>query len=331
MDNNSPTIPMPITCSTECPSGNATVNICPETTAFVVCEETLDIEAISVVAPSPVVSLIVGLAYAYVEVPLVMGSVAPFSTAPPKAALTSSKQQGQMLRPIPWPSFKWHSKSTNPQDPRPVTGIFGKPSTCQPHEDLNCCVASLVLHRTSSSDGHYLQVLPALKSFWCEFYYIGGPGGHWQYQYAYLQQCRSSHRSNYLKRMSASDVTLILKQEAQGLLSGILVEYVSNKTGGVGYFLQTYDQRYDSNGRLSPAVAFSTANIVLLPRDTTCLQNWPPPLYGIEYGGTFKYNTKRMIWFPILVNQVHLIWKSPWLPPEQGQKNGVVEMFGILI
>jgi hypothetical protein len=72
--------------------------------------------------------------------------------------------------------------------------------------------------------------------------------------------------------MSAGDATLISKQKAQGLLSGILVEYyVSNKTGGVGYFLQTYDQRYDSNGRLSPAVAFSTANIVLLPRDTTWL------------------------------------------------------------
>lgn len=156
MDSNSPAEPTPITCSTECPSCNATVNIFPETAASVVCEETLDIEAISVAAPTPAVSLTGGLTYAYVEVPLVMGSVAPFSTAPLEAALTSTKwpfpipkldamaptrcwaicfdrivvltplymldenvnikQQGQMLRPIPWPSFKWHSEATNPQD-----------------------------------------------------------------------------------------------------------------------------------------------------------------------------------------------------------------------
>ncbi|XP_044348628.1 uncharacterized protein [Triticum aestivum] len=187
IDSSNHAAPTPITCLTECPSP-AAVDISPEPAASALCGETIDIEAISVAAPTFDVCSIVGPTNAevnsYVPVPLIVCSVKPFSAAPLKVvptiahwscstpkldtmastrcwtlcfdhigALTPTymldnnvniKQQAQMLLPMPWPSFKCHSEASSPQDPRPATqGIFGKLSTCQPHEDLKCWAASL--------------------------------------------------------------------------------------------------------------------------------------------------------------------------------------------
>lgn len=38
-----------------------------------------------------------------------------------------------------------------------------------------------------------------------------------------------------------------------------------------------------------------------------------------------------MQWFPFHVNQVNLLWKSPWPPPEQEHTSGVAEMCDMLI
>ena len=58
---------------------------------------------------------------------------------------------------------------------------------------------------------------------------------------------------------------------------------------------------------------------MFLPRDTTQLRSWPPPLVATKYGGTLLYRTTGMLWFPSLINQVHWLWKSPWPPPGKEQ------------
>jgi hypothetical protein len=84
------------------------------------------------------------------------------------------KQQGRVLRPRPWPSFKCHSEVACSKEPCPVgQGIIGRLSTFQPHERLNCYVVSYVLQWTSSFGGHYVQPLASLRIFWYEFYNIG--------------------------------------------------------------------------------------------------------------------------------------------------------------
>ncbi|VAH81776.1 unnamed protein product [Triticum turgidum subsp. durum] len=326
IDSNNHAAPTPITCLTECPSHAAAVDISPKLAASALCGETVDIEAISVAAPTFDVCSIVGPTNAevnsYVPVPLIVWSVNPFSAAPLKVvptiahwscstpkldtmastrcwtlcldhigALTPTymldknvniRQQAQMLRPMPWPSFKCHSEASSPQDPRPATqGIFGKLSTCQPHEDLNGWAASLVLHWNSSFDGHYLQLLAALRSFCCELYYIGGPCGYWQY--AYLQQWRSSQRESYSNFGRAGDAILNTKQKSQSLLSSILVELVSRQTPGVGYFCQTSDQK---NKRLNyiPEVGeqvMRLCSVELAPWACSALHFIKPYSYGL--------------------------------------------------
>ncbi|KAM3312805.1 hypothetical protein ACQJBY_032544 [Aegilops geniculata] len=279
-----------ITCSMECSSRDATFDIFLELAAPTVCEGTIDIEAISVVAPMPMAGSTGGLARADVNIPvvapLILGNVTPSSASPPEVPPTSLqwpfsirerdtmatircltlcfdhigvltpmsildesvtiKQQGQVPRPIPWPSFKCRSELTNPQDPWTATqDIFGKLSTDQPHEDLKCCVARLALLCTSSSDGNYFQVIVARRSLFSEFCNIGEAWGHWHY--AYMQQCRSSQPACYLECMRAGDAILNTELTAQVLFNAILMEFVSKHTDGVCDFLRAFDQEVELN------------------------------------------------------------------------------------
>ncbi|XP_037476753.1 uncharacterized protein LOC119354144 [Triticum dicoccoides] len=296
IDSSSLAATTSVTCSMECSSHDATFDIFLEPTAPTMCEGTLDIEAISVVAPMPMAGSTSGLACADVNIPvvapLILGNVTPSSASPPEVPPTSLqwpfsileqdtmasircltlyldhigvltpmyildesvkiKQQGQVSRPMPWPSFKCRSELANPQDPWTTTqGIFGKLSTDQPYEDLKCCVARLALLCTSSSDGNYLQVIAALRSLLFEFYNIGEAWGHWHY--AYMQQCRSSQPACYLECMRAGDAILNMELTAQVLFNAIPMEFVSKHTNGVCDFLRAFDQEEELNSISEPS------------------------------------------------------------------------------
>lgn len=75
--------PTPNTCSTECPSHDATVDIFPKSADSVVRDEAIDIDTFSVMAPTAVTFSMSGLIH---------GDINSFVAM-------------QMLRPPPWPSF----------------------------------------------------------------------------------------------------------------------------------------------------------------------------------------------------------------------------------
>ena len=93
IDNNNHAAPTPITCLTECPSHAAAVDISHKLASSALCGETVDIEAISVVAPMPMAGSTSGLACADVNIPvvapLILGNVTPSSASPPEVPPTS--------------------------------------------------------------------------------------------------------------------------------------------------------------------------------------------------------------------------------------------------
>ncbi|KAM3408807.1 hypothetical protein ACQJBY_001706 [Aegilops geniculata] len=348
IDKNNLAASTPITCSTECLSHAAAVHISPGPATSALCEETLEIEAISVATPTSVVCSIVGLTDAdvnsYVAVPLIVWSVNPFSATPPKVLPTLAHRSFSIPKLNAMASTRcWR--------------------LCFDHIGALTPMYMLDENVNMKEQAHMLRPMP-WPSFKCYSEATSPQGPR-----PATQQWRSSHRACQSKCMKVGDAILNTELKAQVLFTGILADFVRTQTGRVCDFLRTFAQeeklnsiseaseqalrlfyvelipwaysslhfikpcssgpgmqRCGATGRLSPKVPCSTINIMFLPRDTTQLRSWPPPRVATKYGGTLLYKTTGMLWFPSLINQVHWLWKSPWPPPGQEQTSESVEV-----